>query len=65
MKKMNDLKGNSHACVLLGIKGVSDVIRTPVSWKLGENAVWNEREREKTLFKLKQINMQFDLHFIG
>lgn len=58
MKKINDLKRNSHACVLLGIKGVSDVIGTPVSWKLGENAVWNEREREKTLFKLKQINMQ-------
>lgn len=54
---MYDRKENSHARMLLGSKRVSDVIGTPVSWKLGENAVWKERER----FKLKQINMQFDL----
>lgn len=53
MKKMYDLKVNSHACVLLGSKGVSDVIGTPVSWKLGENAVWKEREREKDLIQIK------------
>lgn len=45
--KICDLKGNSHACVLLGSNGVSDVIGTPVSWKLGENAVWKVRERKK------------------
>lgn len=40
------LTGHSHARMLLGSKGVSDVIGIPVSWKLGENAAGRVREKK-------------------